>query len=116
MMFSGLFAKRAASPDATIIEHDALKEALRDGACVVVDVREPHEYSSGHIPGAVNHPLSRFDAKLLPSGKRIVLVCKSGARSSNALRQALADGCQDICHYPGGAIGWHARGGEIVKL
>ncbi|VFU16764.1 putative sulfurtransferase (Rhodanese) [Methylocella tundrae] len=114
-MFSGLFAKRPTGPDATTIEHEALKEALKGGACVLVDVREPHEYSAGHIPGAVNHPLSRFDAKHLPSGKPVVLVCKSGGRSSTALRQALASGRQDVCHYPGGTLGWHARGGEVVK-
>lgn len=114
-MFSGLFAKRAAIPDATIIEHDALKEALQNGDCAVIDVREPNEYSSGHIPGAINHPLSRFDAKLLPSGKRVVFVCKAGTRSANALRQAVAAGHQNVCHYPGGAQGWRARGEKVVK-
>ncbi len=114
-MFSNLFAKHAASPDAATIAHDALAEAIRSGACMVVDVREPHEYAAGHIPGAVNHPLSRFDAKHLPSGKRVVLVCKSGGRSANALRQAVAGGHQNICHYAGGTMGWHASGGEVVK-
>ena|SRR5664279_3430828 len=40
IMFSRLFTKRAANQDATTIEHDALEEALRSGACIVVDVRE----------------------------------------------------------------------------
>ena len=114
-MFSGLFSKRAASGDRSAIEHDALKEALQNGDCVVVDVREPHEYSSGHIPGAVNHPLSAFDAKALPSGKRVVLVCKSGMRSAKALQQARAGGHQDVCHYPGGTHGWHSRGEDVEK-
>jgi rhodanese-related sulfurtransferase len=115
MMFSGFFGKRAARPDAAAIEHDALKEALRKGDCVVVDVREPDEYSSGHIPGAVNHPLSRFDAEQLPSGQPVVLVCKAGTRSANALRQAVAAGKQNVRHYPGGTHGWHARGEKVVK-
>jgi rhodanese-related sulfurtransferase len=46
------------------IEHDALKEALRCDECVIVDVREPNEYSSEHIPGinvtAVLAPPSRL--------------------------------------------------------
>ncbi len=114
-MFSRLFAKRTANPDSTAIGREALAEALRSGACVVVDVREPHEYSAGHIPGAVNQPLSRFDAGLLPTGKPVVLVCKSGARSASALRQALAAGRGDVRHYPEGTMGWQARGGEVVN-
>ena len=114
-MFSSLFGKRTPNPNVTVIEHDALKEALRGNECVIVDVREPNEYSSGHIPGAINHPMSRFDAKLLPSGKRVVLVCQSGGRSSNALRKALESGRRDVCHYPGGTHGWRAAGEDVIK-
>ena len=87
-VFSRLFAKLAANPDPTTIGRDALAAELKSGACVVVDVREPHEYAAGHIPGAVNQPLSRFDPGRLPAGKPVVLVCKSGARSAGALRRA----------------------------
>ncbi len=113
-MFS-LFPKRAAAPDATIIGHEELDEALRSGACAIIDVREPSEYAAGHIPGAVNLPMSRFNAKLLPADKRVVLVCRSGGRSSNALRQALAAGHRNVRHYPGGLIGWVERDGPVVR-
>ena len=113
-MFSRLFAKRAANPDPTTIGRDALAAELKSGACVVIDVREPHEYAAGHIPGAVNQPLSRFDPGLLPAGNPVVLVCKSGARSASALRQALAAGRSDVRYYPEGTMGWQARGGEVV--
>ena len=89
-MFSRLFANRAANPDPTTIGRDALAAELKSGACILVDVREPQEYAAGHIPGAVNQPLSRFNPGRLPTGKPVVLVCKSGARSAGALRQALA--------------------------
>ena len=89
-MFSSLVGKRTPNPNVTVIEHDALKEALRGNECVIVDVREPNEYSSGHIPGAINHPMSRFDAKLLPSGKRVVLVCQSGRTLCERRSKAVA--------------------------
>jgi rhodanese-related sulfurtransferase len=114
-MFSSLFSKRSAGPDATTIDHDALREALRTGDCVVVDVREPHEYSGGHIPGAINHPLSRFDVAVVPSDRRVVLVCKAGARSANALRKAVEGGHTNVCHYPAGTDGWRMRGENVIK-
>jgi ArsR family transcriptional regulator len=43
-----------------------LKERLRDGTVTVLDVRPVDEFALGHVPGAVNVPLSEFDA-LLPS-------------------------------------------------
>jgi rhodanese-related sulfurtransferase len=112
-MFS-LFPKRAAA-DATAIGHEELEQALSDGACAIVDVREPDEYAAGHIPGALNLPMSRFDANLLPAGKPVVLVCRSGGRSANALRQTLAAGRAGVRHYPGGLIGWRERGGRVAR-
>ena len=76
--------------------------AVEVGACVVVDVREPHEFAVGRIPGATNLPLSSFDPEDLPKGRPIVLVCQAGARSARALQVAVAAGVTDIRHYPGG--------------
>ncbi len=83
-------------------------------ACTVVDVREPHEFAAGHIPNAVNMPLSRFDPQELPNGKPVVLVCQAGGRSKNALNRARAIGREDVKHYAGGTAGWRSRGGEVT--
>ena len=95
------------------MSHEDLQSALDADACALVDVREPHEYAAGHIPGATNAPLSSFDPADLPKGKPIVLVCQAGARSAKALQTALAAGVEDIRHYAPGTGGWRARGGEI---
>ena len=95
------------------IDHDELVQAVEQKACVLVDVREPHEYQGGHVPGAVNHPLSTFDPANLTQGKPVVLICQAGGRSGKALRQALSAGRQDVRHYPGGMNGWRARGGPV---
>lgn len=113
-MLSGLLKKFAGSTSVPAIEHDELMQAHRDGRCTVVDVRESHEFRSGHIPGALNHPLSQFDPARLAQGKPVVLICQAGGRSATALRRALAAGRQDVRHYPGGMSGWRARGGPVA--
>ena len=95
------------------IDHDAFVKLQRDDAGAIVDVREPHEFIAGHIPGAINHPLSQFDPNDLPRDQPIVLVCQAGSRSAKALNLAKAAGIQDIRHYAPGTGGWRARGGAI---
>ena len=57
------------------LDREAIKQGLREGSIVLVDVREPHEFAAGHIPGAVSQPLSTFDPSALPEGKRVVFSC-----------------------------------------
>jgi rhodanese-related sulfurtransferase len=95
------------------IEHDDFTCAVDAKSCVVVDVREPHEYAMGHIPGAINLPLSRFSPRELPGGKRVILVCQAGGRSAKALQAALGAGLTEICHYAPGTGGWRNRGGAL---
>ncbi|MDE2062307.1 MAG: rhodanese-like domain-containing protein [Bradyrhizobium sp.] len=112
-MLSGLLKRLAGSTSVPAIEHDELVQALRNKSCVLVDVREPHEFRNGHISGALNQPLSTFDPGRLAQGKPVVLICQAGGRSARALQHARAAGRQDVRHYPGGMSGWRARGGPV---
>lgn len=96
------------------IGHDELVEAMEDGSRAIVDVREAHEFAAGHIPGAINLPLSSFDPDDLPNGKPVVLVCMAGVRSARALRQALDAGVADARHYAPGMNGWRMQGGPVT--
>jgi len=61
--------------------------ALVKNGAVIVDVRTPGEYASGHIQGSKNMPLDSIGSKvneLKKLGKPIITVCKSGARSGMA--------------------------------
>ena len=96
------------------IEHEEMVKACESGSCHIIDVREPAEYSAGHIPGAKNHPFSQFNPAALPKDKPVVLVCQAGGRSARALQQAMAAGIKEIVHYAPGTGGWRAHGGKVV--
>ncbi|MGO4871386.1 MAG: rhodanese-like domain-containing protein [Roseiarcus sp.] len=115
MFFSNFFAKPDPNAPPREIGHDELIEAMRDKSVVVVDVREPHEFAGGHLPGAINLPLSRFRLENLPAGKPPVLICLSGARSGSAVRHAHSNGATHVRHYARGMNDWRARGGPIVR-
>jgi rhodanese-related sulfurtransferase len=112
-LFKNPFSQSVAS-DPDTIEFEAFAEALDAGEVAVVDVREPHEFAAGHIPEAVNLPLSRFDPEELPSGKPLVLICQAGGRSRDALNRTRASGREDVRHYAGGMNGWRMRGGDVT--
>ncbi len=106
------FSRPGADPDT--VDFDEFEEAVGAGAWTVVDVREPHEFAVGHIPDALNLPLSSFDPEELPAGKPVVLICQAGARSKNALNRARAIGREDVRHYAGGMNGWRSFGGPVT--
>lgn len=103
-----------ATPKVVDLDREDIKKGLADGSILLVDVREPHEFAAGHIPGAVSHPLSAFDPASLPEGKRIVFSCQAGVRSVRALEFAQAAGLDIHEHYKGGFKDW-ALAGEPVE-
>lgn len=77
---------------------------------LLVDVREPAEYEIVRIPGSVLIPkgeiLSGEALASLPQDKQIVLHCKSGVRSAEALAALKAAGFHDAVHVHGGVLAW----------
>jgi len=101
------FGKRAAFNEVSARE---LAQLLEEGTAMVVDVREPAEFAGGHIPGAINVPLSRFDSAKLPNakGKTVVLNCAMGGRSHTALK--MCGGSGSDTHLAGGMRAWMRAG------
>jgi rhodanese-related sulfurtransferase len=95
-------------------ELDAL---LRDGKAVLIDVREPGEYASERIPGALCFPLSTFDAAYLPvgPGKQVVFHCGGGGRSKRAATSLFACGINESAHLAGGIRAWKAAGLPVIS-
>ena len=76
---------------------------LVDRGAIIVDVRSPSEYKSGHIKGSINIPLDQIGsrtAELKKKNKTIITVCRSGNRSGMAKRTISSAGIE--C-YNGGA-------------
>jgi rhodanese-related sulfurtransferase len=97
------------------LDLETVKAGLADGSMLIIDVREPHEYAMGRIPGAVLLPLSQFDPARIPvnSGKRIVFSCASGVRSMQALAIAQSAGLSLTEHYRGGFKEWVGMGERV---
>lgn len=101
------------APQVIDLDRESVKKGLQDESITLVDVREPHEFAAGHIPGALSHPLSSFDPAALPEGKRIVFSCAAGVRSVRAIELAQAAGLDIREHYKGGFKDWAAAGEPV---
>ena len=94
-----------------------LEVMLREDAAVVVDVREVDEFAAGHIPGAINMPLSTFQPARLPDtgDRKLVLTCLGGKRSAMALDKCgVAEAAVDT-HLAGGFGAWQSAGLPIER-
>ncbi|WP_342527900.1 rhodanese-like domain-containing protein [Chryseomicrobium sp. FSL W7-1435] len=89
----------AACSDEAIYETIEISEVqtLQQQGELVVDVREVSEYESGHIPGAMNKPLSEIqsgDFTSLDPSQNYVIVCQTGNRSQQASDLLVKEGFQ----------------------
>ena len=90
--------------------------ALRDAGAFVLDVREPSEWTAGHIPNATLIPLGELASRLgeVPTDRTVVVVCHTGNRSAQGrdiLRQA---GLVTVTSMIGGMNDWTAAGMPVV--
>lgn len=97
------------------IEIDALASALSAGgpaAPLVIDVRQPSEFESGHVPGAVHIGAGELPDVLdrLPHDREVALICASGYRSSVAASLLRAGGFSRVAAVDGGTSDWEEHG------
>ena len=76
--------------------NDAVEEYRNTPGAVLMDVREADEFRSGHIPGAVNVPLSAVGQVTLPKDKPIFVYCLRGTRSRQAVSRLTRMGYQNV--------------------
>ena len=99
------------------LDIDDIKAGLAENSILIVDVREPHEFAAGHIPGSVSRPLSQFNPADLPNepGKRLILSCAAGVRSLRAMEFAQSAGLDVDSHYIGGFKDWVLHGQPVER-
>jgi len=95
------------------ISLDEIEGKVEDGY-IVLDVREIHEFNEGHIPGAVNKPLSilqKGDFSQLSKDEKYIIICRSGNRSITA-SDILSEEGYEVVNTSAGMSTWP---GEIEK-
>jgi rhodanese-related sulfurtransferase len=91
-------------------------ELLRSGSAELIDVREGHEWSAGHIDGARHAPLSRLrqSPRAYLQRDKLIFVCAAGSRSKLAAQLAAALGFAEVYNLTGGTRAWTEAGLALV--
>ena len=95
-----------------------LKRWLEKGEAVLIDVREPAEHRSAHIPAATLLPLTALTRSTLPDpgGKKLVVHCKAGKRGHSACEKLLREAADlDVYNLEGGIEAWAKAGLPVEK-
>jgi rhodanese-related sulfurtransferase len=100
-------------------KHISVLEAAQlvdDGSAVLLDVREPDEWSAVRAPGALHIPMRQLStsADRLPMSRTIVCICHVGGRSA-VVADALVDAGYDAVNVAGGMDAWEAAGLPVER-
>lgn len=101
----------------TIANVEGLKSILENPQALLVDVREPSEYRSGHIPNALNIPIRTLAHNLeqIPRDRPVVLYCSTGYRSAMGVMTLHLLGYENIQGFPPSFAGWKNAGEAIAS-
>jgi len=89
----------------------AMQELESANPPLLLDVREPDEYDSGHIPGAINLPQAELAQRIdeLPQDEPVLLICEAGKRSLRAAQFLKQRGFAKPVTISGGTAAWRER-------
>lgn len=98
-LFSGIFSNTDSLPITDV------EQTIKSTNAVLLDVREVDEFASGHIPQAINQPLSQLDQFKGDKTKNYLIICQSGMRSQQATEYLKSQGYQ-VINIKGGMNAW----------
>lgn len=94
-------------------------QMINQGKGVVLDVREPAEFSAGHLRDAKNIPLKELSNRIGEldkfKSKSVIVVCQAGTRSAKAVAQLKKAGFNEAFSLDGGVAAWQAQGLPVAK-
>lgn len=98
-------------PQADVRQLAAATQSVRSPEVVVLDVREPYEYASGHVPGAVSLPMHLVPLRLddIPKGRPVYVICATGNRSWQVAHYLGQHGFEAL-NVNGGTYAWQSAG------
>jgi rhodanese-related sulfurtransferase len=101
----------------TVGKVEELKKLLKQDNVFLVDVREPFEYTSGHIDDAINIPLRTLVQNLdkIPKKQPVVVYCSSGYRSAMAVMSLHLLGYDNVRGFPPSMNGWQAANTALQR-
>lgn len=95
------------------VDEQELQQLLEEGKddTFFIDVREPHEYAAGHIPGVPLVPMNTIPDQLqeLDKDAEYVVICRSGGRSLNVAKYMLNQGFANVHNFDGGMLKWNGE-------
>lgn len=98
----------------TTISASEAEAIHKQGAVLFLDVREPNEFSRGHIPGAVNLPMGQVKNKIAQTASDkdapILVYCRSGRRSALVAADLMTQGYTHPINLGGGLNAWSKAG------
>ncbi len=102
-------------PSVPEVDVDEL-DVARTGGAAVIDVRQPDEYDSGHVPGARLIPLSEVGMRVgeFPTEGPVYVICLSGVRSAKATEFLRTQGV-DAMSVAGGTKAWVGSGRPVAR-
>lgn len=95
-----------------------LIESQSLGKSYILDVRNPDEFTSCHLPGSINLPLDNIEKGLanhIPHDQTVYLVCQSGVRSERARKILEAQGYSNVICIEGGISECAKINGAVIK-
>lgn len=108
----------AEAPGVTDISQQQLLSNPPKGA-LILDVRTPEEFRSGHVPNAVNIPHDALASRLTELGsdtaRPVVVYCERGGRAGRAASVLLDAGYEDVFHLEGDMSEWRANERPMEK-
>ena len=94
-------------------------QLINHESAVVIDVSEPNEFKTGHIPDAMNIPLTGLGGRVKElekhKNKPIVLTCRSGNRSGRGAVTLRKQGFEKVYALSGGIVAWQRDNLPVEK-